>query len=332
MRRPAALALALGLLAGPAGCGDDSKAATKAAPNEPAPAPAPEPDESADVPRIHRDAATPLAATEYWHATALGRIRHSEADDAQTWVLIADGEGPRVIDTDALAGLDYKSLGYRAAVDDLVLNLRNPETRPDALARLEALTKTDRGAWENWIRWHAEHGDFLVYNEDLTRVEVDETLRSQGVALAVDGIRVRLSTPDRVRSGQPWKITLDVANVTAGDEAGPRQLCQRFALGEDIQVTLRRDDPQNAGEVDLRPATGEAYDLTPDSFVVLESGQDLSTTIDIAPMLPGELAPGQYRLRATYLGRPLLAEMSPAAPAWAGEASSLSKRVRVVEW
>jgi hypothetical protein len=327
-RRAAWLLAASTLLA----CGGDEPApaaAPRPAPAEVAPAVDAAPEAEAE-PEIARDGATEISVAEYWRAHAAGRIQRQQVDGDRTYAVIRDGDGPVVAMTAALADPAAKSMGYRAAVDDLVLALRDPNARKDALARIETLTKTERGAWENWIRWHAEHGDYLVYDETLDRTSVDESLRAAGVAAAVDGIRVTLSTPDRVRRGEPWRIKLDIANV-AGPEGGARQLCRRFALGADLRIELRRDEPKDASVVALtEPAT--ATTLTAEDFEVLEPGRDLEVTVDLAPLLPPGIAPGQYRLRAIYAGASLLPSMSPAAPAWSGEAASLGRGVRIVEW
>lgn len=324
MRPGAVLAAALALSVG---CGDD--AAPTAKPPKTAP-PQPEaktaPKAEPDEPEIDREAAKPIDPVGYWRAKALGLVARSEATGADTYVVIK-GQGPRVASTPLLPNPDLKSLGYREGIDTLVLELRDPAKREAAAARLHTLTKTDRGAWENWIAWHAEHGDFLVFNPELDRVEVDDKAKADRLAPAVDGVRVTLSTPDRVRRGKPWTIRVNVSNV--GEAA--RQVCTRFEVGTELELQLRRDEPKDATPVDFA-AVGSPGGPTAEDFVVLEPGTDKEWSVDLWELVPGELSPGQYRLRAVFRGASLPPSASPVAELWGSQAASLSRRVRVVEW
>lgn len=312
------------------GCsGDSPKGDATPAPSpkaEPAPEPAPEPKPGG----LSRADATRLDARVWWRHVALGEIETAELDGDDSVATLGAGDDARLVVCPAATLQDptARDAGYRDAVDALVIALRDPQRRADARARLEVLTKTQRGAWENWIGWHDEHGDFLVYNPELDRVDVDTARMQAGAPPVIGGLAldVRLAS-DRIGQGDPLKVTVRLTNVTRGDDAAGIVVNQRLALGHELQVEIRAHAPEDIAEVALRPAA-DPGPIGPDSFTTLPPGASLDATIDLAPRLAAPLAPGHYMVRLSYVN----AATQQGAAAWTGTLPSLRRFVRVVPW
>ena len=306
-------------------------------PKAPAPGPAsPEPKAAADPEPAPEPAgpakadASRVDARTWWRHVALGEIDKGELDGEDSYATIGTGEDARMVVSAAASLQDagYRDAGYRDAVDALVVSLRDERKRSDARDRLETLTKTERGAWENWIAWHDEHGDFLLYNADLDRVDVDTARMQAGAPPVVGGLAldVRLAS-DRIGQDAPLNVTVRLKNVTQGDEAAGILVNQRLALGHELQVEIRRHSPEDVAAVELRPAA-DPGPVGPESFTTLPPGASLDASIDLAPRLSSPLSPGHYMVRLTYVN----AATREGAAAWTGTLPSLRRFVRVVPW
>jgi hypothetical protein len=313
-----------------AGCGggDPPKAPSEPA-AEPAPAVAtPEPEPTPAGPS--KADAERVDARTWWRHVAIGEIERAEALGDESFATIGAGPDARMIacPTASLEDAVAREAGYRDGMDALVIALRDERRRADAREQLEALTKTERGAWENWIGWHDQHGDFLVYNAELDRVDVDRARMEAGTPPVVGGLSldVRLGS-DRIGQDDPLSVTVRLKNVTVGDAAAPIVVNQRLALGHELKVEVRTHAPEDVSEVSLRPAT-DPGPPGPDDFTTLPPGASIDAKIDLAPRLASALKPGHYMVRLTYEN----AARQDGDAAWTGTLPSLRRFVRVVPW
>lgn len=333
------LRIALALLACCPACGRDDDAKAPAAAPAPGPEPTPPPPDPPAPAGPSRADAESLDARTWWHKVARGEIEGAEVDGDRSYATLRDGGGEDeaarmvVADTASLQDARARDAGYGDAVESLVLALRTGTDRSSALARLEALTKTQRGPWENWLAWHDDNGDFLTYNADLDRVDVDAGRKAARTPVAVGGLVLRASLlSDRVGHDAKLQLKVQLHNASAGtDEAAPIVVNQRMALGHELIVEIRAHEDDDTAVVPLRPP-GDVPPLTAESFARLDPGQRIESTFDLQPRLSAPLEPGRYMVRVTYRSDAGADGLGLAATPWTGEIRSVRNFVRVVPW
>lgn len=325
--------LVLSGLASALACGDAAKAPASGA--APAAAATPEPVKTVPPPAgPSRADAEPLDAHAWWSAVARGELEGAALDGESTYAKLGQGDAARMVvaETAALQDRAARDAGYREAVEMLVLSLRTASERTAALTRLEALTKTQRGAWENWLKWHDEHGDYLAYNAELDRVDVDAKRMAAKAPVAQGGLALGASlSGDRVGRDAPLQLKLQLRNTNTGEDAAPVLVNQRMAIGHEIIVEIRAHERDDAAQVELKPP-GDAPALRAESFAVLEPGGRIDATFDLGPKLSAPLEPGHYMVRVTYRSDEDGEGLGLSGTPWTGEIRSVRSFVRVVPW
>jgi hypothetical protein len=316
-------------------CGDKGEPAAPPAKVDPEPTstPANPPPATAGLETIDAD--------QYWLLRALGMVRAEREAGEGLVVTLEDlgGEERTVaVSRQALQDTTARDEAYPRAVHLLgrELGAQNEERRVAAEKRLEQLTKTTRadsmGPTSPWLAWYREFGDFIRYNPDLERVEVDEALAESGRAASVDGLGLKVvGDADRFKRGEPIKITVV---LTRDPSTSPRWVNQRLRIPDDVSLELElEEDDRTTAVALLEPAAlGEPVR---EDFALLAPGEGVRTTIELTKLVEGPLAPGTYAVSATYRNGQAGSELGldeAGGEAWTGEVSSARHRFRIVPW
>jgi hypothetical protein len=328
-----------------AGCGTS---------DPPKAAPAPATDESDD--RDDAEAAagdahasaratTTISAEEYWYARALGRVRAELEREGGLLVDVLADDGktvPCLVARSAIQDGEARAFAYQRAVRTLGQTLTDPSDakRAEAAERLEHLTKTQRGPAGPWLAWYREFGDFLRWNAELERMEVDEERMASRTPFPVDGLELRLSGPTgRVKRGQKIPVT---ATLQPTADASPRWVQTRLTRPDDIEFEVVLEEDARSTPVEMvKRSGGEA--LVAADFSQLGPGARTKATFDLAQEVEGGLEPGHYAVRARYTNDDDGSAMgidtvvgdtddAGVGSAWTGSLESLTVRFRVVPW
>jgi hypothetical protein len=291
-----------------------------------------------------------LSAADYWKAVALQRIVNRREDGDTVWLEIGDADAshPAKIDRAALEDGEARDRGYRAAIEELVTRLHEPDSAGQAAAidQLQRLTRTERGGPHAWMDWHDESGDFLVFNEGLNRVDVDTERKHSSRPEAGDGLRLWAQLDkDRYKVDEPIELSvrLENAHEKSGDLDDSVWVNRRLALGSELFVEVRHNERNEIAVLPQKPI-GSSPSPTAEHFQKVGGTRSIDRRIELTRVLEEPtLPPGKYAVDVRYVNahRGDALGLAPTerskqlpggGPAWTGELQSLTLLFEVVPW